>query len=147
MQQIKLSIQIDAPKEKVWKTLLDDKTYRLWAEPFCEGSYAESDWKTGSKARFLSPGGSGLVSQIIEHIPNEKIEFEHLGILKDGEEDYESDAVKSWKGARENYFVTEKNGKTELTIEQDISDNEAFFFKDAWEKALQKLKELSEKNN
>ncbi len=34
MSKLNFSIVIDAPKEKVWDTMLEDKTYRIWTEAF-----------------------------------------------------------------------------------------------------------------
>src|SRR5688572_17172115 len=53
MQRLTFSTTINAPKEKIWKTMLDDASYRQWTSAFHEGSYAVTDWKVGSKALFL----------------------------------------------------------------------------------------------
>lgn len=143
-QTLQLSTQIKAPKEKVWNVLLQDETYRQWTAPFCEGSYAVGDWSLGSKVHFLSPDGGGLVSKVIENKPYEIISFEHLGFVKDGKEDMESEAVKSWKGSKETYRLQSKGDLTELAIEQDTTTEQVATFTAMWEKALQKLKELAE---
>ena len=52
-EKLKYSIAINAPKEKVWHTMLDDKTYRERTAEFNPGSYYEGDWKQGSEIRFL----------------------------------------------------------------------------------------------
>lgn len=52
-EKLKYSITINAPKEKVWHTMLDDKTYREWTTEFNPGSYYEGDRKEGSEIRFL----------------------------------------------------------------------------------------------
>jgi hypothetical protein len=144
MKQLNFSIQINAPKERVWKTLLDDHTYRQWTSIFNEGSYAVGDWSEGSKLLFLSADKSGLTSRVFRHAPNEFISIQHLGIVKDGVEDFEHEEAKKWTGALENYSVSEKNGVTELLIEMDsIEDYEAYFEK-TWPLALEKVKELAE---
>ena len=62
MKTLNFSININAPKEKKWKTLWDDTTYRQWTRIFSEGSYAVSDWNEGSRVLFLSAEGE-LVSR------------------------------------------------------------------------------------
>ncbi len=148
MEKLKFSTTINAPKEKVWKSLWEDTNYREWTTPFCEGSYAETDnWKVGSKVLFLGPGGSGgMVSKVAANRPNEYMSFEHLGEVKAGVEDTTSDAVKVWAGAHENYTLTEKNGATEILVELDMAETHKEYFEKTWPLALEKLKELSEKN-
>lgn len=53
MKKLHFSIQIKAPKEKVWQTMLDDPTYRQWTRVFMPGSYFEGAWEEGSKIRFV----------------------------------------------------------------------------------------------
>ncbi len=98
MEKLNFSIKIKAPREKVWSTLLDDKTYRIWTSVFAEGSHAVTDWKEGNKALFLDGKGQGMVSTIAKNIPNEFLSIRHLGMVKDGVEDTESDEVKAWAG-------------------------------------------------
>jgi uncharacterized protein YndB with AHSA1/START domain len=145
MTRLTFSTTITAPKEVVWRTMLDDETYRKWTSAFQEGSYAVTDWRPGSKALFLAPDGSGMVSRVAEHRPNEFLSLEHLGIVKDGVEDVKSAEVKQWAGARENYTLREDGGHITLTIEMDTADDHKEYFEDTWPKALAALKELSER--
>ncbi len=147
MKKLNFSIVINAPKEKVWHSMLDDKTYRIWTEPFSPGSYYKGDWNKGSKILFLGPsekGEMGMVSRIKENKLHEFISIEHLGMVQDGKEDTTSDAVKSWAGAFENYTFKEKNNKTEVAVDIDVNDEYKDMFNDMWPKALQKLKEIAE---
>jgi hypothetical protein len=107
MQKLNFSIVINAPKEKVWKTMLEDATYRLWTTPFSEGSYYKGDWSKGSKIIFLGPNPEtgkegGMVSRIAENKLYEYISIEHLGIINDGVEDTTSEEVKKRTPAFEN---------------------------------------------
>src|SRR5512138_407966 len=100
MEKLNFSIKINAPREKVWKVLWDETLYKNWTSIFMEGSYAITDnWKEGTKVLFLAPGGNGMVSKVAVNKPNEFMSFEHLGEVKDGEEDTESEKVKGWAGA------------------------------------------------
>lgn len=143
---MKFSTSINATKEKVWQTLWEDSNYRKWTSVFTEGSYAKTDnWKEGSMVLFLDGKGSGMVSMVAANKPNEFMSFKHLGIVKEGKEDLTSEQVKEWAGAVESYRLNGTNGKTELTVEMDITDEFKDYFEDIWPKALEKVKELSEK--
>lgn len=138
-------ISINAPKEKVWKTLWDKNSYQQWTTAFSESSTVETDnWKKGSKVLFLDGNNCGMVSQVDENIPNEFMSFRHLGEVRDGVEDTTSEKVAPWAGATENYTLKEANGKTEVFVETDITEEFAEMFAGMWPKALNKLKELSE---
>src|SRR5262245_34426084 len=140
MPKLTFSATIDAPKEKVWRTMLEDQTYREWTSAFAEGSYAVTDWKPGSKALFLGPNGDGMVSRIAVHRPNEFLSIEHLGMVKNGVEETKSE----WAGAFENYSLKETNGVSALTVDIHVTDEFRKYFEDTWPKALEKLRELAE---
>jgi hypothetical protein len=144
MEKLNFNIVIDATPEKVWKVLWADDTYRKWTSAFSEGSYAETDWKKGSKVLFLDGKGQGMVSKIAENRPNEYMSIEHLGEVKDGVEDTSSEKVKEWAGAHENYTLKKVNGKTELSIDMDINDEYKEMFTKIWPVALDNVKKLSE---
>jgi uncharacterized protein YndB with AHSA1/START domain len=145
MTRLTFSTTINAPKELVWRTMLEDATYRKWTSAFQEGSHAITDWKTGSKALFVGPDGTGMVSRIAEHRPNEFLSIEHVGVVKNGVEDTTSAEVKEWAGALENYTLRESGGGGgKLTIDMDTADSYKQYFEETWPKALAALKELSE---
>ena len=146
MEKQKFKIEINAPREKVWKTLWGNDSYPAWTSAFSEGSHVETDWKKGSKALFLDGKNEGMVSTIAENKPNEFMSIKHLGMVKNGVEDTTSEKTKEWAGSLENYSLKEVKGKTELTVDMDVTDEYKDYFKETWPKALDKLKELSEKN-
>jgi hypothetical protein len=149
MEKLHFSTVIDAPKEKVWNTMLNQDSYRKWTEAFAKGSHFVGDWKKGSKILFLAPkesgGEMGMVARVEESRPFEYVSLEHMGIVKDGKEDTTSEEVKKWAGAHENYTFKQTNGKTEVSVDVDTSDEYKDMFQNTWPKALQKLKELAEK--
>jgi hypothetical protein len=151
MQNLHFSVVINAPREKVWNAMLGERSFREWTQPFAPGSHYKGDWKKGSKILFLAPGKSGamegMVSRIRESRPYEYISIEHLGIVQNGKEDTQSEAVKDWVGAKENYTFKEKEGRTELLVEADANDEFKEMFQGVWPRALKKLKEISEKQN
>ncbi|HKO81609.1 MAG TPA: SRPBCC domain-containing protein [Chitinophagaceae bacterium] len=144
MEKLHYDIAINATSEKVWKVLWTDQTYREWTSAFSEGSHAKTDWKEGSKVLFLDGSGQGMVSKIAANRPNEFMSFEHLGEIRDGNEDTTSEKVKEWAGAHENYTLKKINGKTELSIDMDINDEFKEMFAKIWPVALDNIKRLSE---
>ena len=144
MEKLNFKTVINATPEKIWHVLWDDDTYRKWTSAFAEGSFAQTDWKQGSKVLFLDGNGQGMVSRIAENRPNEYMSIEHLGEVKDGVEDTTSERVKGWAGAHENYTLKKVNGKTELIIDMDITEEFKDMFAQIWPKALENVKKLSE---
>jgi hypothetical protein len=150
MQKLHFSILINAPKDKVWHSMLDDKPYREWTKAFNEGSYYKGSWEKGSKILFLGPDPNtgeegGMVSRIAENKPYEFISIEHLGIVQNGVEDTTSEVARKWAPAFENYTFNDKDGATEVLVDIDIEDEHAQMFNEMWPEALRKLKELAEK--
>lgn len=143
-QKLHFSTRINAPKEKVWDTMLNDETYREWTSPFMEGSYYKGSWEEGSEIQFLDPDGMGMSGKIAENKPYEFISIEMTGFVKDGEEDTESEGAKAMAGAHENYSFKETNGITEVSVDTGTTEEYKAMFEEAWPKALAKLKELSE---
>jgi hypothetical protein len=144
MEKLNFNILINAMPEKVWKVLWTDDTYRKWTSAFSESSSAETDWKQGSKVLFLDGEGRGMVSRIAENRPNEYMSFEHLGEVNNGIEDTTSEKVKGWAGTHENYTLKKVNGKTELIVDMDITDEFKEMFSKMWPVALDNVKRLSE---
>lgn len=148
MKTLNYSILINAPKEKVWNTMLEDATYREWTKSFCEGSYYKGNWSTGSKIVFLGPDPEtgkegGMLANIKENKPYEYVSIEHYGEIHDGEEK----PFEEGKVAYENYTFNEKDNGTELLIElTNIPDEYCSMFDEMWPKSLEVLKELSEKS-
>jgi len=144
MERKKFEVTINATPERVWQVLWDDNTYRQWTSVFAEGSHAVSDWKKGSKILFLDPQGSGMVSRIADLVENRYMSFEHLGEVKGGLEDTQSEKVKQWAGAFENYTLTPVNGGTHLVTDIDLDGAFVQMFSEMFPKALAKVKELAE---
>jgi hypothetical protein len=144
MQKLQFNVNINASREKVWKVLWDDASYRKWTSAFMEGSYALSSWKEGSRVHFLSPNGDGMFSEISKMTPNEYMEFRHLGEMKNGKEQPPTAETEKWAGAMETYRLREHGDMTELTASVDIIDDHADFFREAFPKALAIVKQLSE---
>lgn len=134
------SVDIDAPRQRVWDVLWDDKTYPEWTSAFMEGSRAVSDWKEGSKIQFLGPNGDGMLAVIEKKVPNERMTFRHRAEIKDGKE---QPADSSWSGAIEEYTLKDNGKGTTLIVDLDTADEYKDMFEKAFPKALQRVKELA----
>lgn len=139
MKTIKFTTKINAPKEKVWDTLWNDATYRQWTSVFSNDSHAVSDWKEGSNIQFIDGKGDGMFSIIEKEIPNKQMSFKHLGELKNGVEEKQD-----WGGAMENYFLSETNGVTELTVTMDSNEEFEKYFSETFPKAMKMIKQIAE---
>ena len=87
-----------------------------------------------------------MVATIARNKPNEFMSIKHPGMIKDGVEDMESEKIKEWQGALENYTLKTVDGKTELTVDMDMTDEWKDYLSKSWPIALEKVKELAEKN-
>jgi uncharacterized protein YndB with AHSA1/START domain len=149
MHKLYFSIVINASKEKVWNTMLDRDTYRLWTDVFAPGSDYVGNWSKGSMMLFGPEGTgavSGMVSRIKENRPYEYISIEHIGMVQNGKEETSSEAMKGWAGALENYTFKEMGDRTEVLVDVDTANEESEeMFQTTWPRALQKLKQLAEK--
>jgi uncharacterized protein YndB with AHSA1/START domain len=146
MNKLQFSIDIKAPKEDVWKTLWTDSTYRKWTGAFNTGSHAESDWKEGSKILFLDSNDNGMSSVIDKMVPNEFMSFKHMGEVKNKKEVPNDEKSKLWSGAKENYTLKQKGEITTLSVDMDVTEEYDQMFRDIFPKALQQVKEISEKS-
>ncbi|RPH37288.1 hypothetical protein EHM92_03065 [bacterium] len=149
METLQFSTLINADKQMVWETMLNDKTYREWTKAFNEGSYYEGSWEKGSEIRFLARNAKGelegMFSRIKESEKYRYISIEHLGIISNGIVDTTSDEVKKWAHSLENYTLAERDGQTELVVEMQSAPEYASMFEDMWPKALKSLKQLCER--
>lgn len=142
-------IEINAPVEHVYKTMLEDKPYREWTAEFNPTSYYKGSLEKGSKILFLGSdkdgNQGGMVSRIKENMPNKFVSFEHLGIVK-GEQEITTGAdIEQWAGAFENYTFKGKDGKTVLSVDMDTNEEFESYFAETWPKALKKLRAICER--
>jgi uncharacterized protein YndB with AHSA1/START domain len=149
METLQFEIAINAPVEKVYSVMLDEKTYREWTAEFNPTSFYRGSWEKGAKILFIGCNSEGkeegMVSRIKENIPNQFVSIEHLGILDGTNEITSGPVVDGWAGAMENYSFREDNGKTIVAIEMDANEQFKSYFEQTWPKALQKLKEICER--
>jgi hypothetical protein len=116
----------------------------MWYEEFSAGAYAQTDWTLNSKVVFTDPTGNGLIGKVVQNRKLEAMTVEFTGQLVDGVEDYTSQVAQALKGKRESYRLAEQNGLVLLSISADLSDLYADQMEPAWDRALQKIKNLAE---
>jgi len=146
MERKTFRISIDASRQKVWDTLWGEATYKQWTSAFAPSSTVETDWQKGSRVLFLDVNGDGMIAEIADKREPEFMSFRHLGQIVDGKEDTESDKVKAWAGATEDYTLSENSGQTDVKVEMDVDGEYAEFFEKTWPRALEHLKSISEES-
>ena len=137
-------IEIEAPAEKVWFALWDPAYYPKWANTFHEGTYMIGDTKEGGKVHFLIPNGQGIYSTVTQNKPFESMWFTHIGSINNFEEQELDENTKLWTGAKENYTLSESNGKTRLHASMESIEEHLEFFSAIFPKALSIVKQSAE---
>ncbi len=141
IKRLEFSVDIKAEKTMIWKALWNESSYPEWAGVFFEGSFMVSDnLEEGSKVHFLGPDQNGIYSSIEKHIPNEIIQFKHIGTVVEGKEQPINNESKKWSGATEIYLLTEGNETKTLTVKIDVLDEHLEFMTNTFPKALEKVK-------
>lgn len=152
MKKLHFRTEINAPAARVYKTMLgleDIGTYQQWTAEFNPTSTYEGNWQKGSKMYFIGTDGQGrqggMVSEIIENLPNEFVSMRHYAILEGKTEVAEGAEIEKWSGGMENYAFSEQDGVTTVTIETDAPADYVDYFNETWVRALAKLKAIAEK--
>ncbi len=143
MEEITYEININATKERVWKVLWDDTTFREWAGIIDPGTYMIGDLKEGNEVQYISAeNGYGVTSLVEKVVPNVYLLIHHSSDTQDfGKQTRD----KEWTGGNESYTLTENNGSTTLTVKNDMPPSQVEYFSQIYPKVLQKIKELAEK--
>lgn len=144
MPTLHYAVRIAAPRAVVWDRMLSRESYEAWTSAFSAGSTYEGSWETGARIRFLAPDGSGVIAEIAESRPPEWLSIRLLGMLDRGVEDFDSEAVRAWAPAYENYAFRRDGSGTELTIDVDTTPESVAMMDEAWPKGLATLKAICE---
>jgi uncharacterized protein YndB with AHSA1/START domain len=139
MKNLQFSIEIKAPRKKVWSTLWQEKTFHEWADIIDPGMYIEGDLKEGNRVKFMSPKGFSVSSLVESFIVNELVSFRHMMDIK-GSVEVENE----WTGGMESFSLTEYSGVTTLTIELDTPTELEENFKVILPKVLERVRMMSE---
>lgn len=152
MKKLQFKISIHAPAQKVYDFMLglsNKATYEQWTALFNPTSTYEGSWSKGSKMLFIGVDEKGekggMVSQIVDNMPNRFVSIRHYGLVKADAEITEGPEVEKWANGYENYTFEESNGTTAVTVDLDTTEDFLDYMKETYPKALHKLKELCEK--
>jgi len=148
LQQLHAQIMINAPVEKVYQTMLDEQQYQDWTVAFNASSHFIGTWEKGSKMIFLGIDDQGnkigVVSRIKEHVPNQYLSIEHIGVYKEDQEVTTGPDVEGWAGSLENYTFSKVGDQTLVQVDMDANDDFKMYFEETWPKALNRLKVICE---
>lgn len=140
--KLKYSVEIRASKDKVWKVLWEDVTFRDWASIIDEGTYIKGAIEEGNEIEFISSvNGYGVTSLVEVLKPNEYVLFRHR---VDTKESGVQEREKEWAGLEESYTLTEEEGATTLRVVTEVPEEQEETFNIRLPKALKRIKELTE---
>jgi uncharacterized protein YndB with AHSA1/START domain len=144
MEPLEFSVDIAAPRERVWEVLWHEETFRDWTSEFADGSAGallESDWEEGSRFEYFV-GDAGSYGVIETLVPAERVVFRHLGNIEGGQD------RPSNVGDRfvEEYRLEQAGDVTTLRLSQDAPPPEhRDMYEAAIPRALERLKQLAER--
>lgn len=142
MKDMYFSIEINASKEKVWDTLWQDESFRLWAGIIDQETYMDGILKKGNKVKFISKkNGYGVTSLVEDLIVNELLLLRHESDTQDAGK---RERVNEWTGGTESYKLIKNDGSTTLSTTFDVPEDMESYFSSVYPKALQKVKTLAE---
>ena len=146
MKNLTFIININAPKQKVWDTMLNAETYQQWTGSAWPGSNYTGQWAPGANISFIgSQDGAGTLAKILAFEPYDRVTAEHIAVLlPGGVEDRDSEMAKNWVGSTEQYDFSEQDGLTTLTVSMSVYPEWEPMFTHDWPIALEGLKGLCE---
>ncbi len=152
MEKLQYKISINAPVIKIYDLMLgmsNKSTYEQWTAMFNPTSSYEGSWEKGSKILFVGVDENGdkggMVSRIVENIPNKFVSIQHYGLVQGSQEITEGPDVEKWANGFENYSFEENNGSVTVTVDLDTTEDFIEYMNEKYPIALNKLKEICEK--
>jgi uncharacterized protein YndB with AHSA1/START domain len=149
-ETLHFEINIDAPSNKVYQTVISPTHYNQWTSPFNPTSRFEGTWEKGSDIAFRGTDENGveggMISQILENQPNRFISILHKAVIPTGSTAMTDVDMQNWAGAMENYSFVADGEKTLMVVDTDTLPSFQSYFNETWPLALQKLKEICEQN-
>jgi len=88
------SIEIEAPRERVWETIFGKGNYSILADEFLKGATAGGNWSLRNKIKFGDFSNSGLIGEVTEIVPWEVLTIKYTGIFEGESGCYESEDTK-----------------------------------------------------
>ncbi len=152
MEKLQYKISINASAVKVYDYMLgisNKSTYEQWTSIFNPTCTYEGTWEKGSKMLFIgvdeNGAKGGMVSKIVENMPNQFVSIQHYGLVQADKEITEGPEVEKWANGLENYTFEENNGATNIIVDLDMTEEFIAYMNENYPKALDKLKEICEK--
>jgi uncharacterized protein YndB with AHSA1/START domain len=143
---VEKTIEINAPRSKVWDALTKREYTDQWALEFSSGGpqfHIESDWKLGSPVLWKGQDDKVIVEGNVTALePEELLRFTVFDVRMENPSVTEEDGI--------TYKLSQKNGKTALHIRQGdfsaLDDGEKYRDMSAqvWDRVLPKVKKLAE---
>lgn len=144
--ELHYEILINAPKQRVWETMIDSATYNDWAKAFSDGSSFEGEWGEGNTMLFFDAKQGGTKAVLKTFKPYDHMLAEHVAMVDPNKAPLDNEAVQNWLGTTEEYVFEEtENGGTKLMINMKTHEQFKEMFDGTWPKALELLKEICEK--
>ena len=151
MTKLQFKVSINAPVSKIYDLMLgisNKSTYEQWTAIFNPTSSYEGNWDKGNKILFIGVDEKGekggMVSKIVENIPNQFVSIQHYGLVQGGKEITEGPEVEKWANGFENYTFEQNKGITTLIVDLDTTEDFEAYMNETYPNALNKLKELCE---
>lgn len=151
MTKLQFKVSINAPVSKIYDIMLgisNKSTYEQWTAIFNPTSSYEGNWDKGNKILFIGVDEKGekggMVSKIVENIPNQFVSIQHYGLVQGGKEITEGPEVEKWANGFENYTFEQNKGITTLIVDLDTTEDFETYMNETYPNALNKLKELCE---
>ena len=152
MKKLQFKTSIQAPVHEVYDLMLgmsDKSTYEQWTALFNPTSTYDGNWDKGSKIYFRGTDEKGekggMVSEIVDNVPDRFVSIRHYGLLKGNTEITEGAKVEKWANGFENYTFEENKGTTTVTVDLDTAEDFVDYMDQTYPRALEKLKEICEK--
>jgi hypothetical protein len=152
MKKLQFKTSIQAPVHEVYDLMLgmsDKSTYEQWTALFNPTSTYDGNWDKGSKIYFRGTDEKGekggMVSEIVDNVPDRFVSIRHYGLLKGNTEITEGAEVEKWANGFENYTFEENKGTTTVTVDLDTAEDFVDYMDQTYPRALEKLKEICEK--
>ncbi len=145
MQKLTYSIDINAPRNAVWETMLNPETYQQWTKAFSENSEYEGTWAQGEEIRFIDKNRGGTLAVLEKFEAPKLVVAKHIAtITADGVIEKSGPMTENWIGTMEIYKFNETKGKTQLIVEIECHKDFVPMFESSWPQALEDLKKLAE---
>ncbi|MBP6185806.1 MAG: hypothetical protein KA479_12765 [Saprospiraceae bacterium] len=152
MEKLQFKVNIKAQVADVYDFMLgitSKSTYEQWTALFNPTSSYEGSWDKGSKILFIGVDEKGekggMVARIAENMPNQFVSIQHYGLLQGDKEITEGPDVEKWANGFENYTFEENNGTTTVIVDLDTTEDFVDYMNEKYPPALDKLKEICEK--